>query len=351
MSKRPRTWKTRRIEWLRKAREFGLAAKALASTSHPIAAQIIPIRRCNLSCRYCNEYDETSPPVPAADMIHRIDRLAALGLSSLTFSGGEPLLHPDLDRLIRRVRERGMLAGVITNGFLLNPDRIGRFNAAGLDYLQISIDNVEPDDISMKSLKTLDARLVMLARYAEFHVNINSVLGAGVRNPEDAAAVTQRALDLGLTTTVGIIHDGDGQLRAVSERERSIYARIRRVAKGSYSRINQHNPYQENLLAGKPNHWWWCRAGGRYLYVCEDGLVHYCSQQRGYPGIPLEQYTTADIRREYLTKKSCAPYCTISCVHQTSIVDRWRDPQVFEFSSPPKSLVSIEPLPHGSGGA
>jgi len=53
--------------------------------------------------------------------------------------------------------------------------------------------------------------------------------------------------------------------------------------------------------------------------------------------------TAADIRREYLTKKSCAPYCTISCVHQTSIVDRWRDPQVFDFSSPPKSLISIEP--------
>jgi hypothetical protein len=55
--------------------------------------------------------------------------------------------------------------------------------------------------------------------------------------------------------------------------------------------------------------------------------VHYCSQQRGYPGVPLEQYTVADIRREYLTKKSCAPHCTVSCVHQVSVVDGWRDPQ------------------------
>src|SRR5947199_221494 len=114
------TWRSRRIEWARKAREFSLAAKALASTSHPIAAQI-------------------------------------------------------------------------------------------------SIDNVEPDQISLKSLKTLDSRLVMLARYAEFHVNINSVLGAGVKEPNDAVAVTRRAVELGLTTTVGIIHDGDGQLRMVGE--------------------------------------------------------------------------------------------------------------------------------------
>jgi len=332
---------------MRKAREFRLAMKALASTRHPISAHVIPIRRCNLACAYCNEYDETSPPVPTPEMLDRIDRLAALGLSSLTFSGGEPLLHPDLDQLIRRVRERGMLAGLLTNGFLLNEHRIQRLNEAGLDYLQISIDNVEPDEVSLKSLKTLDARLVMLAEHAEFHVNINSVLGGGIRNAEDALAVARRAVQLKLTSTVGVIHDGDGQLKPFGERERRIYQQVRDLAKGSYSRINQHNPYQQNLIAGKPNNWWWCRAGGRYLYICEDGLVHYCSQQRGYPGIPLDKYSVDDIRREYLTKKACAPYCTISCVHQTSIVDRWRDPQIFEFSSTPKNLVAIVPLPKG----
>ncbi len=323
--------RTRRIELARKAREFRLVVKALASTRHPISAHVIPIRRCNLACAYCNEYDDKSPPVATDEMLRRIDRLAELGLSALTFSGGEPTLHPDLDQLIGRVREREMLAGLITNGFLLNEERIERFNSAGLDYLQISIDNVEPDDVSLKSLKTLDARLVMLSKHAEFHVSINSVLGAGVHHPEDALSVARRAVELKLASAVGVIHDGSGQLKAIGERERNIYDQIRNLAKSSYSRINQHNPYQRNLLEGKPNNWWWCRAGGRYLYICEDGLVHYCSQQRGYPGIPLERYSAEDIRREYLTKKACAPYCTISCVHQTSIVDRWRDPQIYQF--------------------
>jgi hypothetical protein len=66
------------------------------------------------------------------------------------------------------------------------------------------------------------------------------------------------------------------------------------------------------------------------LYVCEDGLVHYCSQQRGYPGVPLLEYTTEDVKREYLTKKDCAPMCTISCVHMTSLMDFWRSPQTLE---------------------
>ena len=69
-----------RARWGRKAREFRLAVKALASTKHPIAAHVIPIRRCILACKYCNEYDDTSPPVPTAEMLRRIDCLAALGL-------------------------------------------------------------------------------------------------------------------------------------------------------------------------------------------------------------------------------------------------------------------------------
>ena len=70
-----------------------------------------------------------------------------------------------------------------------------------------------------------------------------------------------------------------------------------------------------------------CRAGARYLYICENGLVHWCSQQRGTPGVPLATYTLDDIRREFLTPKWCAPMCTIGCVHRVSTMDYWRKPQ------------------------
>jgi hypothetical protein len=67
------------------------------------------------------------------------------------------------------------------------------------------------------------------------------------------------------------------------------------------------------------------RAGGCFLYTCEDGLVHYRSQQRGHPAIPLERYTFEDLEREAAREKACAPYCTISCVHQTVMLDAFRD--------------------------
>jgi len=314
-----RTWKGA----LRRIREIGMIAKGLRSTDHAVLAHIIPMRRCNLSCGYCNEYDDHSKPVPVETMYQRLDRLAGLGTSIVTISGGEPLLHPELDRIIARIRSHRMLAGMITNGYLLVADRIKRLNDAGLDHLQISIDNVMPDAVSMKSLKVLDKKLELLAQHAEFHVNINSVVGGGIRTPQDALTIGRRALELGFTSTVGIIHDGGGQLRPLADEERSVYAQMRAMEKASYARVNY---FQDNIAHGKENNWR-CRAGSRYLYICEDGLVHYCSQQRGYPGKPLADYTLADIRREYRTEKGCAPRCTVACVHQISYIDFWRGKQ------------------------
>ena len=293
------------------------------ATDHPLLAHLIPMRRCNLACEYCNEYDDFSKPVPLELMFKRVDKLGELGTSVVTISGGEPLLHPELDDIISRIRKNRSVAGMITNGYLLMPDRIERLNKAGLEWLQISIDNVNPDEVSKKSLKVLDKKLQMLAECADFHVNINSVVGGGVHNPQDALTIGKRALELGFSSTIGIIHDGDGQLQPLGDEERRVYHEMKNLERRSFSRINS---FQDNIALGKPNQWR-CRAGARYLYICEDGLVHYCSQQRGYPAIPLEKYTIEDIRREYLTEKPCAPHCTVSCVHQVSIFDAWRAPQ------------------------
>jgi MoaA/NifB/PqqE/SkfB family radical SAM enzyme len=335
----------RRVKAVRRTfRELKMIAKGLLSTDHPIQVHVIPMRRCNLSCGYCNEYDDFSEPVPLEEMYRRVDKLAALGTTLVTISGGETLLHPQLDDIIRRIRSHGMICGLITNGYLLTPQRIQQLNDAGLDHLQISIDNVQPDDVSKKSLKVLDKKLQWLKEHAEFHVNINSVIGAGVRNQWDAVTIGKRAVELGFTSTVGIIHDGSGQLRPLDCEAQTIFGEMKELGKRSYARFNH---FQANIALGRPNNWR-CRAGSRYLYICENGLVHYCSQQRGYPGVPLADYNVADIKREFLIQKSCAPNCTISCVHQTSLVDFWRAPQhqeahaVFQAPSVASELVQIQ---------
>ena len=304
-------------------REAKFITRALLSTRHPVLAHVIPMRRCNLACRYCNEYDKVSEPVPLDVMKRRLDRLASFGTSIVTFSGGEPMLHPQIYELIAHVRSHGMVAGLISNGYYMTKERIQRLNEAGLLYFQISIDNVKPDEVSQKSLKVLDRYLVYLSQYAKFHVSINSVIGGGIKNPEDALTVARRAVELGFGTSLGIIHDGTGQLRPLGEVEERVYQELKKFGKKSWARFNY---FQDDLAHGRA-HEWRCRAGARYLYICEDGLVHYCSQQRGYPGIPLEEYTREDMEREFYAEKPCAKFCTVACVQQVAMLDNWRAPQ------------------------
>jgi len=80
--------------------------------------------------------------------------------------------------------------------------------------------------------------------------------------------------------------------------------------------------------------------------------VHWCSQQRGYPGIPLSQYTPEMRHREYSTKKFCAPRCTVSCVQQVGMLDNWRDPQNLSpmpMTPPATAQEELVQIGHGRG--
>lgn len=299
--------------------------RALMSRYSPLLAQMVVTRRCNLSCGYCNEYDDFSPPVPLARLQAQVAHLARLGTASITLTGGEPLLHPDLEAVIRTVRDHGMIVTMITNGFRLSRERIERLNVAGLHGMQISIDNLEPDEISMKSLVSVERKLELLSRYARFKVNVNSVLGISDERTRDVVVVAETAARFRFLHSVGVLHDDTGTLKPLSPLQQEAYRRVCDISPSFMHRVN-YWLFQRNLMRGHPNHWK-CRAGARYLYICENGLVHWCSQRRGYPGIPLLEYTRDDIKREYHTVKDCAPTCTLSCVHQMSMFDRWRGAQ------------------------
>jgi len=137
---------TRSVAWRRKLKAaernvHGLwqILKAVVSTDHPLLAHLIPIRRCNLACTYCNEFDDFSKPVPIEQMLRRVDQLGDLGTSVITISGGEPMLHPELDDIIHHMEKRGIVSGLITNGYLLVEERIKRLNRAGLELSLIHI--------------------------------------------------------------------------------------------------------------------------------------------------------------------------------------------------------------------
>src|SRR5438045_7201248 len=113
----------------------------------PLLAQVVIIRRCNLSCSYCSEYDKVSDPIAAELLEKRFRKLKSLGTFGISLTGGEPTLHPQLPSLIRTCRELGFFrTGMISNGFLLRPELIEALKEAGLQDMQISIDGGEAND-------------------------------------------------------------------------------------------------------------------------------------------------------------------------------------------------------------
>lgn len=297
------------------------AVRAALRPNTPVLVHMVVTRRCNLACGYCNEYDNVSSPVDTSQLLRQIDRVAEMGTLVLTLTGGEPLLHPELDRIIAHATDRRLICTSITNGYALTRRWIDRLNESGLTLLQISIDNMKPNESSDKSWRTLESRLTLLADHARFEVNVNAVIGACA--PEETARVAAAVRQLGFFMTLGLMHGSDGQAephlfdRAALE----LYDSVRRDRRRSiFHRIGEQ--WERRILQDglAP---WTCRAGARFLYVDEFGVVSYCSQRRGEPGIPLLSYTAEHLHRGR-QQKGCEDTCTLSCVRRASAPDAWR---------------------------
>ena len=284
----------------------------------PFLAQLVVTRRCNLACGYCSEFDDSSAPVPTAALRARIDRLKELGTFSLELTGGEPMLHPDIFELVAYARRRDFYkVMMISNAYLLNEAKVRRLNEAGLMELQVSVDGVTPNDVTVKVLKPLLPKLKMLARVARFKVVLSAVLGACP--PAEALRVVQTARQLGFRPRVLVLHDAHGQMQLGPD-ERAALAQIRRELGQQF---REARDYRERILS-HGNAPFKCRAGSRYLYVDELGDVAWCSQTRGRFRKPLLEYSSADLREQFYTSKACAVACTLGCVRTQSAYDEWR---------------------------
>ncbi|MDP6490298.1 MAG: 12,18-didecarboxysiroheme deacetylase [Kiritimatiellia bacterium] len=103
-------------------------------------------RRCNLRCVHC--YSQSRNIDYSGELTHEeglglIDDLADFGAPVVLFSGGEPLMRPDIFELIERAAQKNMRAVVSTNGTLITPDMAARLQDAGLSYVGISLDGLE----------------------------------------------------------------------------------------------------------------------------------------------------------------------------------------------------------------
>ena len=315
-SSTPRLRRTSRLADFKVAASL---ARAALDKDRPLIANLIVTRRCNLSCGYCYEYDKVSAPVPLDVLKQRVDHIARLRAVFVTLTGGESLLHPDVDQVVAHIRAKGMVPFLNTNAYLLTREWIDKLNAAGLYGMQISIDNVNPNDVSKKSLKTIKKKLELLAEHAQFRVRINCVLGSSP--PAEAIEVARTVIGLGFDMNTSLVRAEDGTLLPVSAEMRAAYEEIRGMGKRAPAFLD--DDYTRPLMQNGESEWK-CRAGARTFHVDEDGLVHLCAPRTGMPAKPLAQYTVEDIRYHFNEKKPCASRCPVAYARHASRLDGWR---------------------------
>lgn len=110
----------------------------------PVLCNYYVTYRCNAKCGFCDIWERPSPLVDLDDVARNLDDLRRLGVRIIDFTGGEPLLHPQLHELLTLAKARGFLTTVTSNG-LLYPKRAKQL--AGLvDLLHFSIDSSVPEE-------------------------------------------------------------------------------------------------------------------------------------------------------------------------------------------------------------
>lgn len=103
-------------------------------------------RACNLRCIHCYAHAKPGPApdeLTTAEAKAMIDDLADFGAPVILFSGGEPLMRPDLTELARHAVARGMRAVISTNGTLITKDKAKELKDIGLSYVGVSLDGLQ----------------------------------------------------------------------------------------------------------------------------------------------------------------------------------------------------------------
>ena len=105
--------------------------------------------RCPLSCPYCSnpvELEMKSKEIDTETWKRALSEAVKIGILQAHFSGGEPTARKDLEELIQHASSIGLYTNLITSGVLITEERLKKFYDAGLDHVQVSIQDTDPEN-------------------------------------------------------------------------------------------------------------------------------------------------------------------------------------------------------------
>jgi MoaA/NifB/PqqE/SkfB family radical SAM enzyme len=110
---------------------------------HPVLCNYYVTYRCNAKCSFCDIWEKPSPYVTLPEVAQNLKDLKKLGVNVIDFTGGEPLLHREIDKFLGLAHEMGFITTLTTNG-LLYPKLAERLKGK-VDMLHFSLDSSEKE--------------------------------------------------------------------------------------------------------------------------------------------------------------------------------------------------------------
>jgi pyrroloquinoline quinone biosynthesis protein E len=213
----------------------------------------------------------------------------------LHLTGGEPLLYPELERLVAAAREVGLYTQLVTSGVPLERARLAALHAAGLDAVQLSLQAADAETNDLVAGRAVFAHKLTVARWLKelgFPLTINVVLHR--HNLDQVAELVALAetlgadrLELANTQYLGwALHHRESLLPTAAQLERA-----REVARAARARLRG----QMEILFVTPDYYadapracmeGWAR---RYLVISPDGRVLPCQAAHELPGLVFER--------------------------------------------------------------
>jgi MoaA/NifB/PqqE/SkfB family radical SAM enzyme len=290
---------------------------------------------CNMFCEYCifgeeGKFNDLQTRAVRDRIFTRIDEFADLGIFSLSFSGGEPLLNPSTSDYIAYAADKGMWTSMPTNGLLIRKFADG---VARLDMLEVSIDSLNRQRFAKRRgidglPKILDNLDFVLAKRKPYTTQINAAVNIENLNdlPELAEFCKQHQLVLHPEAVHNVMRDGellpDSELHG---REIDTVELFLRELRAAYPRnVRFYTHYYEFYRRGGFGSKFPCRHPSKLISMKPDGSIHLpCAFKTLHKSqAPLREILASEEARKIIAQETTlwdfCKGCKIGCPYEVS---------------------------------
>ena len=315
----------------------------------PYTCNIKITQRCNLRCHFCGLWKLSDrEEMSISDYSRLADLLKKIGIARVVITGGEPLLRDDSEEIVGLFARKGFSTTLLTNGTLLDRDRMARLSRNGLSDIGISLDTLDSDafDAICGSRNQLDHVLDAIRSARSIHRKgfVMVMITISHRNielaPDIVRFVTQELDCWAIINPVNITQAPEAVLTAdrgevefplQAETVDRVYDRFAAMKRaGAKIMVSSRFLADSRTYLKSGNSAWNCHAGISYFTIFSDGSLAPCSDLPAVANVRTmtpEDFGSNAFRDACDTHRMACPGCIFSCWREASYL--LHDPRIW----------------------